>query len=68
LLVIVYILVALAVIAIGGLLISYFVSRGEESKSHYQAEEAFEARVKKKRRADAKKRARERNPWEHKKH
>jgi Flp pilus assembly protein TadB len=66
--VLVYLLIILAVIVVGGFLISYFVSRGEESKSHYQAEEAFEARVKKKRRADAKKRARERNPWEHKKH
>jgi Flp pilus assembly protein TadB len=66
--VLVYLLIVLAVIVIGGFLISYFVSRGEESKSHYQAEEAFEAKVKKKRRADAKKRARERNPWEHKKH
>lgn len=66
--VVVYVLAALVVIVLGGFLISYFVSRSEESKSHYQAEEAFEAKVKKLRRADAKKKARQREPWEHKKH
>ncbi len=64
--VVIYVLAILVAMVVGGFLISYFVSRGEESKAHYQAEEAFEAKVKKLRRADAKKKARKRNTWEHK--
>lgn len=48
-----YAVIALVVLAILGFLLSYLISRGEESKAHLKSEAAFENKVKKLRRQDA---------------
>ncbi len=51
--VIVYVAIALVVLAGLGVLVSYLISRGEESSSHLKSEKAFEDKVKKLRRQEA---------------
>lgn len=64
--VILYAAIGLAALAVLGVLISYLISRGEESESHYKSEKAFEDKVKKIRRQEALKKKRKRDPWAHK--
>ena len=61
--VILYAAIGLAILAILGVLISYFVSRGEESESHYKSEMAFEDKVRKLKRQEKLKKKRQHDPW-----
>ena len=57
------IIVVAVILIIGGVIIGYFVSRSEESPSHYKHEREYEARVKKGIREDHLKKARKRRGW-----
>lgn len=64
--VLLYAAIGLVVLAILGVLVSYFISRGEESESHYRSEKAFEDKVRKLKRQDKLKKKRQHDPWAHK--